>query len=296
MRVSGFSFIRNGSRLNYPFIESIRSALPICDEFVIAVGAGDDDTRERIVAIGDPKIRIIDTVWNPILKEKGFVLAQQKLTALYNCTGDWAFYIEGDEVLHEEDQAAVLAAMERHVDDPRVEALWFDYVHFYGDPNWVARGHSYYPREARIIRNTIRITTTDSLYFVVLDHKKSGRYPRAASADARLFHYGNCRSPIAMWEKRRAMQKLYATGHEGEAAPAENFGRQQAYTMDARLVGRFEDTHPAVMADWIAAQEGDPYVPFQRGHLTGRERRNLLGLQIGNLLPIDFGKKHYKPI
>ena len=32
MRVSGFTFIRNGTMLGYPFVESIRSALPLCDE------------------------------------------------------------------------------------------------------------------------------------------------------------------------------------------------------------------------------------------------------------------------
>jgi hypothetical protein len=36
MRVSGFSFCRNDVRLYYPIAESIRSALPLVDEYVIA--------------------------------------------------------------------------------------------------------------------------------------------------------------------------------------------------------------------------------------------------------------------
>ena len=65
MKISGFSFVRNGIKLYYPVAESIRSILPICDEFVVAVGRGDDDdtTRAEIEAIGDPKVRIVDTVW-----------------------------------------------------------------------------------------------------------------------------------------------------------------------------------------------------------------------------------------
>ncbi len=295
MRVSGFTFIRNGARLNYPFVESIRSALPVVDEFVVAVGASDDDTRERIVAIGDPKIRIVDTVWNPILVKRGFVLAQQKMIALYNCTGDWAFYIEGDEVLHEDDQAAVTAAMKRHHDNPEVEALWFDYRHFYGDVNWITQTHSYYKREARIIRNTIRVTTTDSLYFLVMDKKKRGRYPRAAAADARLFHYGNARSPLPMWHKRREMSQLYTATPETYPPPFHGITRQEAYTMDKRLIRPFEGTHPAVMADWIASQEGDPYVP-QYGAHNLREWRNLMGVRLNRFLPIDFSKKHFKPV
>jgi hypothetical protein len=38
MKISGFSFVRNGIKLYYPVIESIQSILPICDEFIIAVG------------------------------------------------------------------------------------------------------------------------------------------------------------------------------------------------------------------------------------------------------------------
>ena len=34
MKISGFTFLRNGQRLGYPFVASIRSILPLVDEFV----------------------------------------------------------------------------------------------------------------------------------------------------------------------------------------------------------------------------------------------------------------------
>ncbi|HEY5615046.1 MAG TPA: glycosyltransferase family 2 protein, partial [Bacteroidota bacterium] len=61
MKVSGFSFVRNAVKYDYPFEESIRSILPLCDEFVIAVGASEDDTLERVRAIDPTKIKIIET-------------------------------------------------------------------------------------------------------------------------------------------------------------------------------------------------------------------------------------------
>ena len=109
--ISGFSFIRNGAMLGFPFVESIRSLLPLVDEFVIAVGRSDDDTLERVRAIGDPKIRVIETVWNDRMGDRGFVYAQQKMIAQYACTGDWAFYLEGDECVHEKDIAAIRASV-----------------------------------------------------------------------------------------------------------------------------------------------------------------------------------------
>jgi glycosyltransferase involved in cell wall biosynthesis len=64
MKISGFTFLRNARTLGYPFLESIESVLPLCDEFVIALGESTDDTCETIRALNDPKIRIIPTVWN----------------------------------------------------------------------------------------------------------------------------------------------------------------------------------------------------------------------------------------
>ena len=65
MKVSGFTFIRNGTSLGYPFIESIKSILPICDEFIIALGKSEDDTLNKIRALKSKKIKII---YNYILK------------------------------------------------------------------------------------------------------------------------------------------------------------------------------------------------------------------------------------
>ena len=62
MKVSGFTFLRNGQKLGYPFVASIRSVLPIVDEFVVALGASEDDTEKLVREIGDPKIRIIPTL------------------------------------------------------------------------------------------------------------------------------------------------------------------------------------------------------------------------------------------
>src|SRR5207247_3786849 len=137
MKVSGFTFLRNGQKLGYPFAESICSILPIVDEYIIALGTCEDETKAMIKAINDPKIRIIHTQWNERirndLKVKGFVYGQQKSIALFNCTGDWAFYLEGDEVVHEDDLPKVQEAMRKHVSNPEVEALYFNYLHFQGN-------------------------------------------------------------------------------------------------------------------------------------------------------------------
>ena len=57
MKLSGFTYIRNGSSLHYPFIESIKSLLPIVDEYVVLVCDSTDDTKELIENINDHKIK-----------------------------------------------------------------------------------------------------------------------------------------------------------------------------------------------------------------------------------------------
>ena len=74
MKVSGFTFVRNGVKFDYPVVEGIESILPLCDELIVAVGKSDDDTLGLIRAINSPKIKIIETVWDDSLREGGHVL------------------------------------------------------------------------------------------------------------------------------------------------------------------------------------------------------------------------------
>ena len=288
MKVSAFTFLRNGQRLGYPFVESIRSILPIVDEFVIALGPCDDDTEQMVRAIGDPKIRIIPTQWNERMRGDysvgGFVYGQQKSIALFNCTGDWAFYLEADEVLHENDLPKIRAAMEKHLPDERVEALAFDYLHFYGNKNTIAWSPGWYRSEVRIIRNTIPAWSSEALFFnIVVGHKKS-RYPRAAHIGATIYHYGWVRSEAQMNLKSASVLKFW---NNRTLAPV-NYSQ-----IDAAALQLFSGTHPQVVQAWLPAAEGifatDPnYQP------TARERKHRRMLWLEKNFGLKFSKHHFR--
>ena len=53
MKISGFTFIRNGNKFDFPYIESIKSILPLVDELVIAVGDSEDGRKEKGNDVGD---------------------------------------------------------------------------------------------------------------------------------------------------------------------------------------------------------------------------------------------------
>jgi hypothetical protein len=283
MRVSGFTFVRNGTMLGYPFVESICSALPICDEFVVAVGAGEDDTPDRIQAIGDPKIRILKTRWNEGITAKGYVYAQQKMIAQFNCTGDWAFYLECDEVLHENDLPAIRANMERYLESPSVEALVFDYYHFFGSPGWIAVSPGWYRRAPRIIRPSVRNYSPDGLFFVVMDHNKRGRYPRAAFAGGTIYHYGHVRAVPKMQTKIQQVSRYW-----GHAPPPFTH-----YALDPKALRPFTGGHPAIMQSWLAEEAEQGFEPDPNHLPSRRERRYRLMMQLERWFGVDFSRKHF---
>jgi hypothetical protein len=288
MKVSGFTFLRNGQKLGYPFVESIRSILPLVDEFVIALGPCDDDTEKMLREIGDPKIRIIPTQWNeriqPDYSVKGFVYGQQKSIALFNCTGDWAFYLEADEVLHENDLPKIRAAMEKYLDDPRVEALAFDYLHFYGNANTYAWSPGWYRSEVRIIRNTIPAWGPEGLFFVVLDTLKRGRYPRAAHTGATIYHYGWLKTEQQMNLRKQSVAKYWSKNPRASVTYAD---------IDPQILRLFSGTHPQTVQGWLAPASG--LFPADPNHpLTSREKKHRFMLKLEKWFGFRFNKKHYR--
>jgi len=282
MKVSGFTFIRNGIMLGFPFVESIRSVLPICDEFIVNVGVCEDETLQAVHEIDSGKVRIVESSWNDRIKTKGYVYGQQKMIAQFNCTGDWAFYIEGDEVVHEEDLGKIRDAMERYLDDDEVEALLFEYLHFYGNADTVLHSPGWYRNAPRIIKNSVRSYAPDGLFWLVLEKNKIGRYPKAAPTGATMYHYGWVRSQAQMNLKSRQVQRYWNKEHQ-EVIYAE---------IDPRILKEFKGTHPKAVQEWLPPSEGlfraDP-----SHRLTSREKKHRFLLKLEKWLGMDLSKKHY---
>lgn len=248
MRISGFSFVRNAVDLYYPVVESIRSALPICDEFVVAAGDSTDGTTALLRGLGDPKLRIIETVWDQSQFVRGASNAVQTNIALDSCIGDWCLYLQADEVLHEDDLAPLAARMRAYRDDPRVDGLLFEYLHFYADYDHVHRGHAWYRREVRAVRGRRGIRSWKSAQGF---RHADGSKLRVVPAGARIFHYGWVRPPRRMSRKARALAEV----HLGAAGAREYVPDvEQGYDFgQLRGRSRFTDSHPAVMRERIAA-------------------------------------------
>jgi glycosyltransferase involved in cell wall biosynthesis len=282
--ISGFTFIRNGVELGFPFEASIRSLLPLVDEFVVVVGQSNDDTLARVNAIGSPKIRIIETIWNERMADRGFVYAQQKMIAQYACTGDWAFYLEGDELVHEAELANIRTSVDQHHGNPAVEALVFDYHHFYGTPEFVANSPAWYRRECRLVRNTIRSYAPDGQYWLITGNHKKPRNPQAALANAHIYHYGWVRSNEAMQKKLDQVSKFWSHG-----APTIRYSQ-----FDAQVLQPFTGTHPELIKPWLESSAEKSFTIDPDYKLSKREKRHRWLMKLEKAFGLDFSRKHFK--
>lgn len=248
MKISGFSFIRNGCQYDYPFEESYRSLLPLVDELVLVVGKGTDETLQRVHKLTEEsaKVKIFESEWDESLRKGGLILSQQTNMAMEKCQYEWGIYLQADEVLHEDDYDSIRAAVARADKDPQVDGLLFDYVHFYGDFFVVNKNPSAYRREVRAVRLGREISSwKDAQGF----RRKNGEHwdkLRVIHSGARIFHYGWVRPPEIMREKTVAMDRLYHADGEGTG---ENYRYKRIYGLE-----RFIDSHPAVMKARIEAK------------------------------------------
>lgn len=248
MTISGFSFIRNGNRLAFPFTESLRSLLPLCDEVVVAVGDSDDGTRESVESLGAQHLRIIDTVWDEQVRTDGLILSQQTNVALAACKGDWCIYLQGDEVLHEEDYSLLRKAINNAAQDERVEALLFRWKHFYGSYQYTGVGRQWYRREIRAFRNSGTVLSWgDAQGFRTKNPDGSIRKLRACQTEARIFHYGWVRHPRVQSAKQLSFNRLY---HD-DLWVQQNVPSAEEFEYGCYETAQYNGTHPAIMQQRI---------------------------------------------
>lgn len=242
MKVCGFTIIRNAVRFDYPIVEAITSILPLCDEFIVLIGNSDDNTRNLIERINSDKLRIIDSVWDDNLREGGRVLAEETNKALKYISKDvnWAFYIQGDEVVHEKYHQSIHEEMLKWKDNANVEGLLFNYTHFYGSYDFVGDSTNWYRKEVRIIRNDPKIYSfRDAQGF-----QKNNRPLKVKQADAFVYHYGWVKPPSKQMEKQKYFHSLW---HNDEWIKKNITDDSEFDYSKIDSLAHFKGSHPAVM-------------------------------------------------
>ena len=289
MNVTGFSFIRNALKYQYPVVEALQSILPLCDKVIVAVGNSEDATRELISSISPQKIRIIDTVWDDSLRRRGQVLAVEtnKAFKAIEKDADWCFYIQGDEVVHESGYDEIVKAMHQWKNHKEVDGLLFKYRHFYGSFDNIGVSSQWYKREIRIVRNNKSIYSyRDAQGFRKGNNKKL----RVKPLDAYVHHYGWVRKPDVMFSKQHSLGAFY-NGDE-DLSQTIHAGEFDYSTIDA--LEKFTGKHPAVMKNRIEKMNWQFEYDLSKNQLKPKDRFKNIVEKITGKRPFDHN--NYKII
>lgn len=283
MKVTGFTFIKNAVKFQYPIVEAIQSILPLCNEVVVAVGNSEDNTRDLVERIDPKKIKIIDTVWDESLKEGGRVLAVETDKAFKEIDKetDWCIYIQGDEVLHEQYHHEVERQMKQWKDAKEVDGLLFKYRHFYGSYDYIGVASNWYRAEIRVVKNDKSIYSyRDAQGF----RKGANQKLRVKPIDAYIHHYGWVREPKTMFAK----QNNFGLFYDGEGAERGRtfVGEFDYSSIDA--LQKYHGSHPAVMQDRIAKANWKFEYDLSYNKLSLKEKFKNFVEKISGKRPFDY--------
>ena len=200
----------------------------------------DDGTYELIKnTFSHPKFKIITSEWDKEKQAQVSFSLERANIALEQCRGKYCLYIQGDEVLHEQDYGSLHDAILELENKPQVEAPVFKYWHFYGNVDVIRYTRSIYRREVRLIRNHLGIQSwLDAQGFRHLDERKLN----CQLVDATVFHYGWAREEKTMRQKVKVMDKFY----HGKDFEAGDFEYKKVWGLK-----KFTDSHPSLMDNWI---------------------------------------------
>ena len=267
MKISGFTIIKNALLNDYPIVEAITSILPLVDEIIVLIGDSKDDTEQLIRNIQNPKIKIHHSVWDTVTYTGGTVLAAEtnKAFDLTDPDSEWAFYIQGDEAVHEKYHSIIQQACEQYKDDKRVEGLLFNYLHFYGTYDYVGDSRKWYDKEVRIIRNDKKILSyRDAQGFRVGERKL-----QVKQLDAYIYHYGWVKSAETMKAKNIHVAEVW---HKDESLSkyklsdlSHNFGHFDSLKL-------FKGTHPEVYQKRIAEKNWHLELDISKKHFSFKNK------------------------
>ena len=285
-KISGISIVRNAQILNYPFQESVRSVLPLCDEFLINCGRSDDETLKLCLALKNEapeKIKIIETIWGAHKKEAGLELSGQTNAMVEKAVGDWCFYVQADEVVHEDDLNIIRTQINLADTNDGIDGIVFDYLHFYTSYDYQIEGRNWYRREVRAFKKNRSIeSVVDAQGF-----RRQGKKLKVLPAKARIFHYGYVRTPELMKKKSIEMAKWWGNTPEIDVEkmqPVNHVGLK-----------KFQNAHPKVMEDKIR-RENFPFRPSEYARRWNKQEvKNLLNVLSEKFLGVRLGEfKNYE--
>lgn len=235
--------------LDYCLEATVRSMLDLCEDVYINDGGSTDGTLDILYSLqtecGADRVKIFERQWRHDRRmwadEKNFILDKVPMSNYNVC-------IDADEVIHQDDISKI-----KTLCDGVNQAIAFKVIHFYGRPTRYIEGAAWYPQHTRLWKRSTGIK--------IIHHAKGCAddvcWPNGAPAhligftlcDAKIYHYGNCRSPKALGIKAKKADDLYQYSTQyknGQLAEPRSF----TYAFDTIGHKEFKGEHPKYIKEW----------------------------------------------
>ncbi len=239
--ISAYVPTRNCVEMDYCFVETVTSLLPIADEVVICDSESTDGTLAIIADLiaKHPNVRLVTYSYQPAVADRGwydrwlnFARSQLRYSA--------QLQMDADEVLGAEDHDAIRTAALAG------ECRMLNDVHFFRDArHTVVRGHGKF---ARLAPTECYMPSHGSI--------PEGHKDIRAEANQRLslgaiYHYGMLRHRDAFFAKQRFMLKTLEGTTDAVLEEAEKDGKDYMTYQHNFDVRPFTGQHPQIIRPWL---------------------------------------------
>ena len=148
MSISVVTIIKNAIKQGYCFVDSILSTLPFADEIIISEGYSDDKTLSYLNRLSKKydKIKLFQDEWESV-SYHGEVISKVSERAIKKAKGDWIFYLQCDEIIHEETSAIIRELCKSR----NINSVSFPFYHFIRA--WEPEKKPAYKDAIRLVKN-----------------------------------------------------------------------------------------------------------------------------------------------
>ncbi|MCO5144187.1 MAG: hypothetical protein M9962_13950 [Oligoflexia bacterium] len=246
-KVIGFTILRNGVTYDYPFRESLKSLTGLCANTFLALGNSSDATEEEVKKIEG--IQIIPTIWDENLRKSGLILSQQTNIALEHAkkqyASGWAFYLQADEVLLEDEYEIISRDLQR-ANVEGCDSVSFRYLHFWQSYDQIAISRRWYPQEIRAVRLDSKIKSHG-------DAQGFSGAKKTYYSDAHIYHYGHVREANAYEKKKQDFHRWWHSDEE-----MKNMSKKDQKREKGEILLAYLGKHPKCMNNRIKTFKNEP--------------------------------------
>jgi glycosyltransferase involved in cell wall biosynthesis len=128
MTISAFTMVTDGIKYGYPFIENIKSMLPLVDEYIIIDGGSTDGTRKAIESLNESKVKIVndeDTKWE--YNWDFWRIIHNFNRGFQECKGDIVLCLDADYIIHEDSYDGLFQSFKDMINLNKIQSQYCRY-------------------------------------------------------------------------------------------------------------------------------------------------------------------------